>query len=73
MKILITLLAWSWCLLKFIIVGAFIQKWKMQSVFNYADFPKIAPVYEVQCAWYSLIVGIAGVLVILFVKKESEL
>ncbi len=44
---IITLLAWISVILKFVIVGAYIQKWKMQAVFNYQNISKIAPVYEV--------------------------
>jgi len=72
MKTTIILLAWIWCLLKFLIAGAFLQKWKMQAIFNYTNISRIAPDYEVNLAGCYFLAGIVGLFIILVVKRESE-
>ena len=60
-----------WCILKFIITGAFLQKWKMQAVFNYKNLAKIAPLEEVQTAGLYLFLGIAGLFIIIIILQET--
>jgi len=70
MKTILTLTFSIWIILKFIIAGAFIQKWKMQSIFNYHNLPRIAPLHEVQTMGMYLFLGVASLFIITIKIKE---
>ena len=61
-----------WIILKFLIAGAFIQKWKMQAIFNYENLSRIAPDYEINLAGCYLLAGIIALFILLILTKEQE-
>ncbi len=70
MNTILASLFFLWCILKFIIAGAFIQKWKMQAMFNYQNLPRIAPLHEIQIAGFYLFLGIASLFILAIKIKE---